>query len=141
MDWQKRVWMADCRTTSLPDSTVAVIYFPPPNKKVHVSSTFLFEFVHSCTTLVYIIGCFLGGQIVLPTYLSGDVRTMQFVFLAQTPREMSQTDRIHPRYLLLRVRVSIRPRYFVNAKKNIVHVCCLLRSAPLRPDEQLNSKP
>ena len=49
--------------------------------------------------------------------LSGDVRTMQFVFLAQSPREMSQTDRIHPRYFLLRVRVSIRPRYFVNAKK------------------------
>ena len=73
--------------------------------------------------------------------LSGDVRTMQFVILAHSPREMSQTDRIHPRYFLLRVRVSIRPRYFVNAKKNIVHVCCLLRSAPLRPDEQLNSKP
>ena len=69
--------------------------------------------------------------------LSGDVRTMQFVILAQLPREMSQTDRIHPRYFLLRVRVSIRPRYFVNAKKP----CCLLRSAPLRPDEQLNSKP
>ena len=72
---------------------------------------------------------------------SVDVRTMQFVFLAHSPREMSQTDRIHPRYFLLRVRVSIRPRYFVNAKKTIVHVCCLLRSAPLRPDEQLNSKP
>ena len=42
---------------------------------------------------------------------------MQFAFLAQFPREMSQTDRIHPRYFLLRIRVSIRPRYFVNAKK------------------------
>ena len=42
---------------------------------------------------------------------------MQFAILAQSPREMSQTDRIHPRYFLLRVRVSIRPRYFVNAKK------------------------
>ena len=48
---------------------------------------------------------------------SVDVRTMQFVFLAHSPREMSQTDRIHPMYFLLRVRVSIRPRYFVNAKK------------------------
>ena len=48
---------------------------------------------------------------------SVDVRTMQFVILAHSPREMSQTDRIHPRYFLLRVRVSIRPRYFVNAKK------------------------
>ena len=50
---------------------------------------------------------------------SVDVRTMQFVFLAHSPREMSQTDRIHPRYFLLWIRVSIRPRYFVNAKKPI----------------------
>ena len=42
---------------------------------------------------------------------------MQFAFLAQSPREMALTDRIHPRYFLLRIRVSIRPRYFVNAKK------------------------
>ena len=49
--------------------------------------------------------------------LSGDVRTMQLAIMAQSRREMSQTDRIHPRYFLLRVRVSIRPRYFVNAKK------------------------
>ena len=33
--------------------------------------------------------------------LSGDVRRMQLAFLAQFPREMSQTDRIHPRYFLL----------------------------------------
>ena len=44
---------------------------------------------------------------------------MQLAFLAQFPREMSQTDRIHPRYFLLWIRVSIRPRYFVNAKKPI----------------------
>ena len=30
--------------------------------------------------------------------LSGDVRTMQFAILAQSRREMSQTDRILPRY-------------------------------------------
>ena len=30
---------------------------------------------------------------------------------------MSQTDRIHPRYFLSRVRVSIRPRIFLYAKK------------------------
>ena len=42
---------------------------------------------------------------------------MQFAILAQSPREMSQTDRIHPRYFLLRVRVSIRPRIFLYAKK------------------------
>ena len=48
--------------------------------------------------------------------LSGDVRTMQFAILAQSRREMSQTDRIHPRYFLSRVRVSIRPRFFVSPK-------------------------
>ena len=42
---------------------------------------------------------------------------MQFAILAQSPREMSQTDRIVPRYFLSRVRISIRPRYFLNAKK------------------------
>ena len=42
---------------------------------------------------------------------------MQFAILAQSPRKMSQTDRIHPRYFLLRVRVSIRPRIFLYAKK------------------------
>ena len=49
--------------------------------------------------------------------LSGHVRRMQFAILAQSPREMSQTDRIHPMYFLSRVRVSIRPRTFVYAKK------------------------
>ena len=42
---------------------------------------------------------------------------MQFAILAQSRREMSQTDRIHPRYFLSRVRVSIRPRFFLYAKK------------------------
>ena len=41
---------------------------------------------------------------------------MQLAILAQSPREMSQTDRILPRYFLSRVRISIRPRYFLNAK-------------------------
>ena len=41
---------------------------------------------------------------------------MQFAILAQSPREMSQTDRIHPRYFLSRVRVSIRPRFFYTPK-------------------------
>ena len=49
--------------------------------------------------------------------LSGDVRRMQFAILDRSPREMSQTDRIHPRYFLSRVRVSIRPRIFLYAKK------------------------
>ena len=42
---------------------------------------------------------------------------MQFAILAQSPREMSQTDRILPMYFLSRVRVSIRPRIFLYAKK------------------------
>ena len=49
--------------------------------------------------------------------LSGDVRRMQFAILDRSPREMSQTDRIHPRYFLSRVRVSIRPRIFLYGKK------------------------
>ena len=48
--------------------------------------------------------------------LSGDVRRMQLAFLAQLPREMSQTDRTHPRYFLLRIRVSIRRRIFYMLK-------------------------
>ena len=42
---------------------------------------------------------------------------MQFAILAQSPREMYQTDRIHPRYFLSRVRVSIRPRTFFIRQK------------------------
>ena len=42
---------------------------------------------------------------------------MQLAFLAQSPREMALTDRILPRYFLSRVRVSIRPRFFLYAKK------------------------
>ena len=42
---------------------------------------------------------------------------MQFAILAQSPREMALTDRILPRYFLSRVRVSIRPRFFLYAKK------------------------
>ena len=49
--------------------------------------------------------------------LSGDVRRMQFAIIDRSPREMSQTDRIHPRYFLSRVRVSIRPRIFLYAKQ------------------------
>ena len=42
---------------------------------------------------------------------------MQFAILAQSPREMTLTDRILPRYFLSRVRVSIRPRFFYMPKK------------------------
>ena len=43
---------------------------------------------------------------------SVDVRRLQVAILARSPREMSQTDRILPRYFLSRVRVSVRPRIF-----------------------------
>ena len=50
--------------------------------------------------------------------LSVDVRRLQVAILARSPREMSQTDRILPRYFLSRVRVSVRHRFFV-IRKNI----------------------
>ena len=48
--------------------------------------------------------------------VKSNVRTMQFAIMAQSRREMSQTDRTHPRYFLSRVRVSIRPRFFYTPK-------------------------
>ena len=44
------------------------------------------------------------------------VRTLQVAILARSPREMSLTDRIPSRYILSRVRVSVRPRIFLYAK-------------------------
>ena len=46
---------------------------------------------------------------------------MQLAILAQSPREMSRTDRNHPRYFLSRVRVSIRPIILLYAKKIASH--------------------
>ena len=46
---------------------------------------------------------------------------MQFAILDRSPRDMSQTDRIHPMYFLSRVRVSIRLRIFLYAKKTANH--------------------
>ena len=45
-----------------------------------------------------------------------NVRKVQVAILARLPREMSQTDRILPRYILSRVRVSFRPRIFYTRK-------------------------
>ena len=47
---------------------------------------------------------------------SVDVRKRQVAIVARSPREMSQTDRILPRYILSRVRVSVRPRFFIREK-------------------------
>ena len=52
---------------------------------------------------------------------SVNVRIMQFAILAQSPREMALTDRILPRYFLSRVRVSIRHRICLYAKKKNSH--------------------
>ena len=60
----------------------------------------------SLATLIYPIICLK----------SVDVRRMQVVILALSPREMSQTDRILPRYILSRVRVLFRPRFFIREK-------------------------
>ena len=45
------------------------------------------------------------------------VRKLQVAIIARSPRELSQTDRILPRYILSRVRISVRPRIFLYAKK------------------------
>ena len=72
--------------------------------------------------------CYVEGrekiQVLLFIYIytiirrkSVDVRKLQVAILARSPREMSQTDRILPRYILSLVRVSVRPRIFLYAKK------------------------
>ena len=48
--------------------------------------------------------------------LSVGVRKLQVAILARSSREMSLTDRILPRYILSRVRVSVLPSNFVYAK-------------------------
>ena len=71
----------------------------------------------------FLLGVWTGIDIcVLSIYTiiclkSGAVRKLQVAILARSPREMSQTDRILPRYFLSRVRVSVRPRIFLYAKK------------------------
>ena len=48
---------------------------------------------------------------------SVDIRKLQVAILAISPREMSLTDRILLRYIPSRVRVSVRPRIILYAKK------------------------
>ena len=52
---------------------------------------------------------------------SVEVRRLQVVILALSPREMFQTDRILPRYILSRVCVSVRPRIFFIREKTANH--------------------
>ena len=54
------------------------------------------------------------------------VRKLQVAILALSPREMSLTDRILPRYILSRDRVSVRPRIVLYAKKTQTRVVRML---------------
>ena len=60
---------------------------------------------------------FRRGIYTIIRHKSVDVLKLQVAILARSPREMSQTDRILPRYILSRVRVSVRPIIFLYAKK------------------------
>ena len=77
--------------------------------------------------------------------LSVDVRRLQVAILARSPREMSQTDRILPRYFLSRVRVSVRPRIVLYAKKLPNHSRPAIAVGPItdrprhRPSERRNN--
>ena len=54
---------------------------------------------------------------VFALFKSVAVRKLQVVILARSPREMSQTERIVWKHILSRVRISVRPRIFLYAKK------------------------
>ena len=61
-------------------------------------------------TCIYTIICLKSVS------LSVDVRRLQVAILARSPREMSQTDHIVWQYILSRVRISVRPSIFLDAK-------------------------
>ena len=68
------------------------------------------------------------------------VRKLQVAIIARSSREMSLTDRILPRYILSRVRVSVRPRIFYTRKtpnQSRPHVVYFTHSLTLRQDKQL----
>ena len=68
--------------------------------------------------LIKIAGEDIASIYTIIRHKSVDVRKLQVVILARSFREMSLTDRILPRHILSRVRVSVRPRIFLYAKKN-----------------------
>ena len=70
---------------------------------------------------------------------SVDVRRLQVEILARSPREMSQTDRILPRYFLSRVRVSVRPRIFYTRKNSQTTVGPITDRPRHRPSERRNN--
>ena len=70
--------------------------------------------------------------------MSVDVRRLQVAILARSPREMSQTDRILPRYFLSRVRVSVRLRIYT--RKNSQTTVGPITDRPShRPSERRNN--
>ena len=80
------------------------------------------------------------------TFKSVGVRKLQVAILAISPWEMSLTDRILPRYILSRVRVSVRPRIFLCAKnpKPESPACCVfqwIRSAASYTTELETAEP
>ena len=89
--------------------------------------------------------CFMFRTVVRPSIYtiiclkSVDVRRLQVAILARSPREMSQTDRILPRYFLSRVRVSVRPRIFLYAKNSQTTVGPITDRPCHRPSERRNN--
>ena len=85
------------------------------HKMLSLCMSLLFA-LHNHILLTYIHQLHIYTIICLKSVcLSGDVRRITLAIVAQSPREMSQTDRIHPRYFLLQIRVSIRRRIFLYA--------------------------
>ena len=70
------------------------------------------------------------------------VRKLQVAIPARSPREMSLTDCILPRYILSRVRVSVRPRTFYTRKKPKPEspASCLFQLIRSAADKLLNWK-
>ena len=76
-------------------------------------------YISFCVQCLIICGsrcCFLTIYTII-CLKSVPVRKLQVAILALSPREMSHTDRILPRYILSRVRVPVRSRIFLYAKK------------------------
>ena len=70
-------------------------------------------------------------------HTSVNVRKLQVAILARSPREMSQTDRYLPRYIMSRVRVSVRPIIGLYAKKPQTAVA---RPAAVDQRQELSAK-
>ena len=108
------IFLERCATLFVPrmwSSRIIYLRFPP---HIHCSVFILFT---SNYTFIYTIICLK----------SVGVRKLQVAILALSPREMSLSDRILPKYILSRVRVSVRPSiFFLYAKKPQTRVARML---------------